>query len=100
MPNILLAFIALRLCCTTMINTSLCLYGGHIKFAKLYEYISEETSIFLCRIKKLESSAAGETQKSESVGVAIVVKVLYTDTIGKQNAVDHRGGESKIWMED
>ncbi len=27
MPNILLAFIALRLCCTTIINTSMCFYG-------------------------------------------------------------------------
>ena len=33
MPNILLEFIALRLCCTTIINTSLCLHG--IRFAKV-----------------------------------------------------------------
>ena len=49
--------------------------------------------------QKLEFSAPEETQKRESVWVAIVTKVLYTDTIGN-NMQWITEGESKIWMED
>lgn len=47
--------------------------------------------------QKIRVPAAGETQKSESVWVAIVAKVLYTDTIGNKMQWITEGSQRYGW---